>query len=152
MALKINLICAALMLTITYSHFVKETSAFCSLEKMKTFAVEACEHLFANDEPLTIRHKREFHHRSKSNELENGYHHKKHHTYAVRRSSYPRGGYLKVAQSHFEHLSRLSIFPMYKSHVNKKHFDEDRHKRDASALVGLPYCCYNKCDEDFFCR
>lgn len=137
-----------------YSQTVKQASAFCSLEKMKLFAAEACEHLFDEDEQLTVRHKREFHHRSKINNIiDYKYPHKKHHTVAVRRSSYPRGGYLKVSHSHFEHLSSLNIYPMYKSHLlNKKHHEEDRPKRDTSTSIGLSYCCYNKCDADFFCQ
>lgn len=150
MAFKLTPLVAAFIIIIGYTHCVEKVDGFCSLEKMKEFAVEACEHLFPNDEPPSSRYKREYHHRSKSNKFE---FEDKTHMLAVRRSTFPNGGYLKVAQTHIKHLSKLNIFPMYKRYFNKKHHDGDRHKREAyNSGILLPYCCYKDCGNDFFCR
>lgn len=76
--------------------------------------------------------------------------HDKHHY--ISRSNYPPGGYLKVSQEHFHQLSELDVFPRYKP--RKPHHDKkQRYKRDhaSSSYNNIPYCCFNQCEEEFFC-
>ncbi|KAH8319400.1 hypothetical protein KR067_007259, partial [Drosophila pandora] len=126
------------------------TGSYCSLERMKKYAMEACEHLFMQDEAAR-RDRRSIdypHHHM--NRLGYGKIHDKHHY--ISRSNYPPGGYLKVSQEHFHQLSELDVFPRYKP--RKPHHDKkQRYKRDhaSSSYNNIPYCCFNQCEEEFFC-
>ncbi|CAD7006671.1 uncharacterized protein LOC101461861 [Ceratitis capitata] len=137
-----------LFLTFFFCGVVAKSNAYCSLERMKKFAMEACEHLFMQDEgrekrslPMPYEHNY-LHH--------NEYPKHNDKSHFISRSSFPRGGYLKVGQEHFQILSKVDVFPRYKP---KKHHDKkERYKREhALSYNNIPYCCYNKCEEDFFC-
>jgi len=82
--------------------------------------------------------------------ISDGKTHNKHHH--IRRSSYPMGGYLKVTLEHFNRLSEMEIFPRYKPN-NPHHEKKQRFKRDHSSRSynNIPYCCFNQCEEEFFC-
>lgn len=72
----------------------------------------------------------------------------------VRRSIYPHGGYLKMSGDHYAKLSNLDVSPRYKAkklkHLQQKE-KKVRYARDTSYSNNISYCCYNRCDEDFFC-
>ncbi|BFF99295.1 uncharacterized protein DMAD_07233 [Drosophila madeirensis] len=147
---KFNL-CRCTLLVLGVFCLLNESSGnYCSLEKMKKFAMEACEHLFQQDE-AGRRDKRSIeysHHHL--NRLGYGKLSDKHHF--LSRSSYPTGGYLKVNREHFRRLSDLDVVPRYKP--KKVHHDKKgRFKRDHSSTSynNIPYCCFNHCDEEFFC-
>lgn len=76
--------------------------------------------------------------------------HKNHH--CVVRSTYPKGGYLKVNKRHYHRLMNLDVMPRYKP---KMHGDKMRIKRDHSGknyeYNNISYCCFHLCDEEFFC-
>ncbi|EDW33090.1 GL16065 [Drosophila persimilis] len=147
---KFNL-CRWTLLVISVFCLLKESSgSFCSMEKMKTVAMEACEHLFQQDEAAR-RDKRSIeysHHHL--NRLGYGKLHDKHHY--ITRSNYPMGGYLKVNRDHYRRLSELDVVPRYKP---KKihHEKKERFKRDhaSSSYNNISYCCLNSCNEEFFC-
>lgn len=75
----------------------------------------------------------------------------------ITRSSYPRGGYLKVNRVHYTHLSHLDVTPRYKptklNHL--KHEMSLRNKREDKDFYrysnNIAFCCFNKCEEEFFC-
>ncbi|XP_011201638.2 uncharacterized protein LOC105225032 isoform X1 [Bactrocera dorsalis] len=126
-----------------------KSHAYCSLEKMKMFAMEACEHLFQQDEgrekrSLALPYEHNYIHHNEYPKLNDKRH-------FISRSLYPHGGYLKVGQEHFKILSKVDVFPRYKP--KKLHHDKkERYKREhALSYNNIPYCCYNKCEEDFFC-
>ncbi|XP_073840312.1 insulin-like peptide 8 isoform X2 [Musca autumnalis] len=121
---------------------------YCSLDRMKKLAMEACEHLF---EAYDVRERRSIANEHTLNnadsESNKAYHY-------VRRSNYPQGGYLKVGLNHYRKLSKLDIIPRYKAKkVWQLHHDEKlRFKRNEESYSNsISYCCFNKCDEDFFC-
>ncbi|XP_067644326.1 uncharacterized protein Ilp8 isoform X2 [Eurosta solidaginis] len=117
---------------------------------MKKFAMEACEHLFMQDEGRARRSlPMEYEYNNNMQHNEYPKFNDKHHY--VSRSLYPRGGYLKVGQEHFEILSHIDVIPRYKP--KKLHHDKKvRYKREHPlSYNNIPYCCYNKCEEDFFC-
>ncbi|XP_037939365.1 uncharacterized protein LOC119672898 [Teleopsis dalmanni] len=131
--------------------FVTETEAHCSLDDMRRYAMEACEHLFLLDEGA--RDKRSLkindHMNLIDDELEypKYYYDKRHY---ISRSIYPKGGYLKVGREHFHKLSLANVVPKYKP--KKIHDRNHRFKREHShSYNNIPYCCYNRCEEDFFC-
>lgn len=68
------------------------------------------------------------------------------------RSTYPKGGYLKVNKKHYHRLMNLDVMPRYKP---KMHGDKMRIKRDHSGknyeYNNISYCCFHLCDEEFFC-
>lgn len=150
MHFKFGLICLVnFMFAISYTN---SAAAYCSLERMKKFAIEACEHLFIQED---AREKRSIDNRH--NILyNNGFapvYKKKH---LIARSIYPHGGYLKVNGEHFHRLSKIDVVPKYKkSHMDKHerfkraHFVAQRF--DDERYDNISYCCYNKCEEDFFC-
>lgn len=74
----------------------------------------------------------------------------KHHF--LMRSSFPLGGYLKVNREHFHRLSELDVVPRYKP-KKVHHEKKQRFKRDhsSSSYNNIPYCCFNTCEEEFFC-
>ncbi|EDV52001.2 uncharacterized protein LOC6543904 [Drosophila erecta] len=126
------------------------SGSFCSLERMKKFAMEACEHLFQADEGARRdRRSIEYAHHH-LNRVGSGKSVHKHHY--ISRSSYPMGGYLKVTRDHFNRLSELDIFPRYKP-IKPHHEKKNRFKRDHSnrSYNNIPYCCLNQCEEEFFC-
>ncbi|TDG44351.1 hypothetical protein AWZ03_009241 [Drosophila navojoa] len=129
------------------SCLLSETRAYCSLDKMKAFAMEACERLFQKDEPRERRSiDSSWHHKNK---LSHGKMDKKT-PHGVKRSSFPTGGYLKVSSDHYHRLIHLDVLPRYKP---LKHNQDKRHKRDSSdkRYNNISYCCFNRCNEDFFC-
>ncbi|XP_023164736.2 uncharacterized protein LOC111595310 [Drosophila hydei] len=136
-----------LVALILASCLLSETRAYCSLDKMRAFAMEACERLFQQDEP---RERRSIgyneHHKNK---LSPGKMDKRT-PHGIRRSTYPDGGYLMVSSAHYHRLIHLDILPRYKPH---KHRQDKRHKRDSSygGRNNISYCCINRCNEDFFC-
>lgn len=88
------------------------------------------------------------------------------------RSIYPPGGYLKVSFEHYQKLIRLDVFPKYKAKQTLQREKKRRHKRDDNTyyngnndnnnnnndnsnnnnnIDSIIYCCYHKCDEEFFC-
>ncbi|XP_017028519.1 uncharacterized protein Ilp8 [Drosophila kikkawai] len=126
------------------------SSSYCSLERMKKFAMEACEHLFQQDESARRdRRSIEYSHHH-LNRLGYGKAYDKHH-YLIR-SSFPMGGYLKVNREHFHRLSELDVVPRYKP-KKLHHEKKQRFKRDhsSSSYNNIPYCCFNVCEEEFFC-
>ncbi|XP_054735477.1 uncharacterized protein LOC129242704 [Anastrepha obliqua] len=135
--------------TILACGFVAKVNAYCSLEKMKKFAMEACEHLFMQDEArekrsLPMPYEHNFIHHNEYPKLNDKRHY-------ISRSLYPRGGYLKVGQEHYQILSQIDVVPRYKP-KKLHHEKKDRYKREhAASYNNIPYCCYNKCEEDFFC-
>ncbi|KAH8366094.1 hypothetical protein KR093_008993 [Drosophila rubida] len=137
-----------LLLVILASCLLSTCHGYCSLEKMKTFAREACERLFQQDEGRERRSIGYNHHRH-ANELSHAKSHK--HEHFIGRSSFPKGGYLKVSKAHYNRLVNLDVKPRYKP---RKHPEmKSRFRRDNSiqAYKGISYCCYHQCDEEFFC-
>lgn len=75
----------------------------------------------------------------------------------ISRGNYPFGGYLKVGQEHYNRLSLLDVSPRYKAkkfnHI--MHEKKMRSKREENNFHyfsnNISYCCYHKCEEDFFC-
>ncbi|EDV95886.1 uncharacterized protein LOC6558306 [Drosophila grimshawi] len=142
-------VCRCLLLAVILGCcLVNESQAYCSLDEMKTFAMEACERLFLQDEG---RERRSIdysgHH---ENKLAHDKMHKDQHY--IGRSNYPRGGYLKVSREHYHRLMRLDVMPRYKP--RKQHQDKKmRFRRDSSSKSynNISYCCYHHCNEEFFC-
>ncbi|XP_005183237.1 uncharacterized protein LOC101897048 [Musca domestica] len=121
---------------------------YCSLDRMKKLAMEACEHLF---EAYDVRERRSIDHGHMDNNAE--YEPTSSFRY-VRRSSYPQGGYLKVGIDHYRKLSTLDINPRYKAKKvwQMQHGEKLRFKRNEDSYgSSISYCCFHKCDEDFFC-
>ncbi|EDW79406.1 uncharacterized protein Dwil_GK20431 [Drosophila willistoni] len=150
MNIKLNM-CRSVLLALIAACLLQEAHSYCSLEKMKKFAMEACEHLFQQDEASRGKRSVDYkpHH---LNRLGFGKLHDKHHY--ISRGNFPNGGYLKVNREHYHILSELDIIPRYKPrkfHHEKK--ERERYKRDhsASSYNNIPYCCFNQCDEEFFC-
>uniref|UniRef100_A0A1A9W382 Uncharacterized protein n=1 Tax=Glossina brevipalpis TaxID=37001 RepID=A0A1A9W382_9MUSC len=159
-----------LLLSITQSLLMTFTTAtYCSLDRMKMFAMEACEHLL-EFEDLQARETRSVFHGLKKNERNGNFvsaRYRGDNRNYIRRSIYPQGGYLKVSFEHFQKLSRLDVFPKYKAKQNSHHEIKRRHKRDDNNYnIGnndnknnnsnnnnnnITYCCYHTCDEEFFC-
>ncbi|XP_017840779.1 uncharacterized protein LOC108598596 [Drosophila busckii] len=128
---------------------LSEAQSYCSLDKMKKFAMEACEHLFQRDES---RAKRSVDYsQAHMNRLSYGKLHNKHHHHYIAKSTYPNGGYLKVTREHFNRLLELDVWPRYKP--KKPHHDKKREKREhpSSDYSNISYCCYSECNEEFFC-
>ncbi|XP_036671805.1 uncharacterized protein Ilp8 [Drosophila suzukii] len=148
MSSKFN-VCRWMLLILGIFCLLDSSSGYCSLERMKKFAMEACEHLFQQDEGAR-RERRSVENHHHLNRLGHGKTHNKHHH--IRRSSYPMGGYLKVTLEHFNRLSEMEIFPRYKPN-NPHHEKKQRFKRDHSSRSynNIPYCCFNQCEEEFFC-
>ncbi|XP_075163424.1 insulin-like peptide 8 [Haematobia irritans] len=127
----------------------RSTASYCSLDRMKKLAMEACEHLF---ETFDMRERRSINHGHNVNSADNSESEKFYHY--VRRSTYPQGGYLKMGLNHYRRLSQLDISPRYKAKkLSQLHHDEKfRFKRNEESYSNsISYCCYHKCDEDFFC-
>ncbi|XP_065361961.1 uncharacterized protein Ilp8 [Calliphora vicina] len=130
------------------------SSTLCSLDRMKEFAMDACEHLFRFKTEVRERRSLDYgfqrnHHYVPKQSLK--------HFLNIKRSCYPLGGYLRVAQEHYNKLSLLDVSPRYKpkkiAHImhekklRNKREDKDFHKYSNN----ISYCCFNKCEEDFFC-
>ncbi|KAH8395350.1 hypothetical protein KR222_010542, partial [Zaprionus bogoriensis] len=128
---------------------LSEAHGHCSLEKMKTFAREACERLFQQDEP---REKRSID--NAQNHINTYVTHEKVHKnqHFIGRSTYPKGGYLKVSTQHYHRLMNLDVMPRYKPTKPNKG-TKMRFKRDHSGkhYNNISYCCFHLCDEEFFC-
>ncbi|KAM8710736.1 hypothetical protein ACLKA7_017372 [Drosophila subpalustris] len=157
MRIKFNVCRLTLLVLILGCCLLQETHGYCSLEKMKTFAREACERLFQQDEgrerrSLDYNHRHHHHHHHhNANELSPGKSHKNEHF--IGRSSFPKGGYLKVSKTHYHQLMSLDVRPRYKPRKNSLDSMKYRYKRDNSNKIykNISYCCYNDCDEEFFC-
>uniref|UniRef100_A0A1I8PZ55 Insulin-like domain-containing protein n=1 Tax=Stomoxys calcitrans TaxID=35570 RepID=A0A1I8PZ55_STOCA len=124
-------------------------ATYCSLDRMKKLAMEACEHLF---ETFDVRERRSIDHEHGVNSVETSARERFYHY--VRRSSYPQGGYLKMGLNHYRKLSQLDISPRYKAKKLSQLQQEEkmRFKRNEESYSNsISYCCYHKCDEDFFC-
>ncbi|XP_030386097.1 uncharacterized protein LOC115632941 [Scaptodrosophila lebanonensis] len=147
MSTKFNL-CRWALLALVICSMLGGARGFCSLEKMKKFAMEACEHLFQQDEGREKRSIEYNHHQI--NRLGHGKLFNKHHY--IHRSIYPEGGYLKVNKDHYRRLSELDVVPRYKP-KKLHHEKKERFKRDhsTSSYNNIPYCCFNHCEENFFC-
>ncbi|TMW48151.1 hypothetical protein DOY81_006763 [Sarcophaga bullata] len=97
MFLKKNVISMLLVVCCFCEFYILKTSAtHCSLDRMKKFAMDACEH-------LGVRERRSIGFGSTN-------------TYTpkywvnISRGNYPFGGYLKVGQEHYNRLSLLDHF------------------------------------------
>ncbi|KAI8117741.1 hypothetical protein FF38_06085 [Lucilia cuprina] len=151
MYLKKKCLSGLLVICCIYIFGFSKASA-CSLDRMREYAKQACEHLFDFDTEVRER---------RSLDLKKNYDYLPRqplkHFLNVRRSIYPPGGYLKVAPEHYDKLSILDVSPRYKSKKISHIMNEKkmRNKREGKNYLNhnnnIPYCCFHRCDAEFFC-
>uniref|UniRef100_A0A1A9Z2P2 Uncharacterized protein n=1 Tax=Glossina pallidipes TaxID=7398 RepID=A0A1A9Z2P2_GLOPL len=150
------------------------TATYCSLDSMRMFAMQACEHLFEFEDSPTRETRSLFHGHNQhmKNENYDTSRYRSDNRNHICRSIYPPGGYLKVSFEHYQKLTRLDVFPKYKAKQTLQREKKRRHKRDDNTyyngnndnnnnnndnsnnnnnIESIIYCCYHKCDEEFFC-